>query len=88
MSEDLALLYPSASAAGSGVLKDALVLVADELRDIPWFVLLRSLAQTLRMTMHRLGSSPEWHSLLAGAPAGWLGGTLAFSRRVCTWVAG
>jgi hyaluronoglucosaminidase len=34
---------------------------------------------TLRMTMHHLGSSPEWHSLGAGAPAsGSLGGKPAF----------
>ena len=35
-------------------LKDALVLVADKLRDIPQFVPLRGLAQTLRITTHLL----------------------------------
>jgi hypothetical protein len=33
---------------------NALVLVADELRSIPWFVLLCSLTQTLCKTMHLL----------------------------------
>ena len=47
-------LPDSVQAEQVAALKDALVFVADKLGDIPWFVSLSGLTQTLRITMHPL----------------------------------